>query len=305
MMRLLSSLLLALCVVGAPAIASAELRVVTTLPDLGAIAQAVGGDRVHVDVLAAPTEDPHYVDPRPSHLVTLRRADVLIANGLGLEEGWLPPLQVQARNPDIQQGGLGYFVASDHVPHLVGVEVRVDRSLGDVHPGGNPHFTFDARAGATIAAGMGELFARVDAGHADAYRAQAARFVAELEAFAASERERFASLAADRRQAVVYHDSLPYLLEWLGIDQVATLEPLPGVPPDPARVAEIIGLMRSTGAAVLLQEAYYPRTTSRRVTELANAELIVFDGGADLASGESYVEHLQSITDALYQVLTP
>ena len=135
-------ILLTLCALSFSRTAYAELRVVATLPDLGSIAEAVGGDDVRVTVMVTATEDPHW-DPRPSHLVELRRADVLIANGWGLR-GWLPPLEVQSRNPSVQTGGDGY-VEDRPMPRLLGVERRVDRALGDVHPGGNPHITFDAR----------------------------------------------------------------------------------------------------------------------------------------------------------------
>ena len=284
--------------------AEAALRVVATLPDLAAIAAAVGGDHVRVEAIAASSEDPHYVDPRPSHLVTLSRADVLIANGLGLEEGWLPPLQTQARNRSILAGGDGYIDASSLVGRIIGAEVVVDRAMGDVHPGGNPHFTFDPRAAQDIANGLAELFADLEPTHADAFEANRASFVAELESVVQAQTGRFTSLSADARNAVVYHDSLPYLLDWLSLEQVMTVEPTPGVPPDPGRVAEVVNTMRSNRVGLLAQEEFYPSNTSRRVADLAGAELVVIPGGTDFEGGETYIEHITAVADALYGALT-
>lgn len=285
-----------------PSAAAASLRVVATVPDLGAIAHAVGGEHVDVTVLSAPTEDPHYVDPRPSHLVALSRADVLVAVGLELEAGWLPPLQVQSRNRAVQQGGAGYIVAASYVD-VLGAERVVDRSMGDVHPGGNPHFLFDPRAARRVAAGLVEAFAGLDPDNAAAYRSNGAAFDARLAAFAEEQTARFGVLSAERRRAVVYHESLPYLLSWLGIEQVATLEPLPGVPPDPGRVADVVGIMRAQSVRLLLQETYYPRTTSERVAQLAGGTLVVVDGGTDLAAGEDYISNLRAVADAIFSAL--
>jgi zinc/manganese transport system substrate-binding protein len=301
--RIPAVIVLALLLIGRPA--WADLAVVATLPDLGAIAAAVGGDHVEVQIIASPSEDPHYVDPRPSHLVTLSRADVLIANGLGLEEGWLPPLQTQARNTAIRPGGAGYVDASTMVSRIIGAGVEVDRAMGDVHPGGNPHFTFDPRAARDLAAGFAEVFSGLNPSNATSFEQNRDDFLAELNAVAEAQSARFAQLDAGRLRAVVYHDSLPYLLDWLGIEQVSTVEPTPGVPPDPGRVAEVVGVMRSGGIPVLVQEQFYPSNTSSRVADLAGASLVVIAGGTNVGGGESYVDHLEAIANALYEACAP
>lgn len=289
----------------ASAPANAALRVVTTLPDLAAIATAVGGDRVHVEAIAAPSEDPHFVDPRPSHLVKLSRADVLVINGLGLEEGWLPPLQTQARNRAIQLGGSGFVDASSLVSNLIDADRAVDRSMGDVHPGGNPHFTFDPRAAREIADGLAAVFTRLDAQGAATFEVGRAAFAASLDDVIRTHEARFAALPDARRAAVVYHDSLPYLLSWLGIRQVVTVEPTPGVPPDPGRVAEVVQMIRAASVPLLVQEQFYPSNTSSRIAELGGARLVVIDGGTDFAGGETYVDHISGIADALFEVIAP
>ncbi len=278
------------------------LDVVATLPDLAAVAAEVGGDLVDVTVLASHVEEPHYVDPRPSHLVALSRADVLIANGLELEIGWLPPLQVQSRNRAVQIGGNGLVEAAAFVSPLDSDRI-VDRSMGDVHPGGNPHFNFDPRAMAAVATGLGERFAELDRANADTYRRNAAALVAELQALATREAERFAALDSSLLQGVAYHDSLPYLFDWLGIEKVTTLEPLPGVAPDPRHVAEVVQTMRGESVRLLVQESYYPQNTSSRVTELSDAALVVIDGGTDFEGGETYAAHIQGVADVIYAAL--
>ena len=301
--RFLALTLLALVLI--PRSAFADLAVVATLPDLGAIATAVGGDHIEVQVIASPSEDPHYVDPRPSHLVTLSRADVLIANGLGLEEGWLPPLQTQARNTAIRPGGAGYVDASTMVSRLIGADVQVDRAMGDVHPGGNPHFTFDPRVARELAVGFADVFIALDPSNEAGFQQGRDAFIAELDAMAEAQTTRFRALDAERRRAVVYHDSLPYLLDWLGIEQLSTVEPTPGVPPDPGRVAEVVGVMRSGGIPMLVQEQFYPSNTSSRVADLAGAALVVIAGGTNVSDGQTYVDHLRAIADALYDACAP
>lgn len=298
-----ASVLVSALLYAAPA--AAELRVVTTLSDLAAIAAAVGGDQVRVEAIAAPSEDPHFVDPRPSHLVKLSRADVLIVNGLGLEEGWLPPLQTQARNRAIQSGGAGYVDASTLVSNLIDAERVVDRSMGDVHPGGNPHFTFDPRAAREIANGLAAVFTRLDAPNAAAFEAGRASFIAQLDAEISRRAAQFGALGPERRSAVVYHDSLPYLLDWLQITQVATVEPTPGVPPDPRRVAEVVQTIRGAAVPLLAQEQFYPSNTSSRIAELGGATLVIIDGGTDFAGGETYLEHISGIADALFEAIAP
>jgi len=215
-MKRLLAMLLSLSILAIPSVVNAKkLKVAATLPSLAAIAAAVGGEHVKVDSMASPGEDPHFVDARPDFILLLSRADVLLANGLELEVGWLPAIQVAARNPDIQVGGSGYLDASQFVNLLEIPKVRIDRSMGDIHPGGNPHFLFDPRAVASIAAAVQELFSRLDPDNAKEYAANAKEFRKALLKLARAEAARFASFAEGRRRVVVYHKSMEYLLDWL------------------------------------------------------------------------------------------
>ena len=271
--------------------ASAELRVVATLPDLAAIAAAVGGPDAAVQVLASSDEDPHYVDPKPSLVLPLSRADLLVVNGLELEIGWLPPLLVNARNAAIQPGAAGHFDASAHVKKLGVTGGQVDRAHGDVHPMGSPHYTVDPRAGRAIALALAERMAKLAPEAADGFRARAKALAASLQELADHGAKSVQALPAAKRKFVAYHDSLSYLRDWLGLDQVATVEPKPGIPPSPSHVASVLTLMRSGGDAprVVLQEAFYPRKTSDTLARLAGAQVVLLPGGTRFAEGETYL----------------
>lgn len=283
----------------------APLKVVATLPSLAALASEIGGPLVQVESLSSPRQDPHYVDARPSLILQLNRADLLIENGLELEVGWLPPLLLQARNPKISPGAPGLMDASRFAKLLQVPQGAVSRRMGDVHPGGNPHFLLDPRAGASIAEAIGQRLGEIDSAHAEAYRAKAASVSKQLRDLATEQHARFAALPAPQRRLCVYHESLPYLIDWLGLQQVATVEPRPGIAPDPQHVAAVLQTLRSSGAQVLAQEEFYPQNTSKTLVQLAKARLVVLPGGARFAEGQHYAEHARSLADALYAAMGP
>ena len=288
---------------GVTSTATAALKVVATLTDLAAIAQEVGGDRVEVMALAAATEDPHYVEPKPSFIVALNKADMLIVNGLELEVGWLPPLQSQARNPAINKGGAGFMDVSAFVPLLEKQTGKLSRGEGDVHSGGNPHYTFSPKAGARIAAAIANHMARLDPEGEPVYLKRAVSFANELLAFALAERERFDALSAEKRRVVTYHRSLVYVHDWLGLTLVTNIEPKPGIPPNPGHVATVLQTMKTQKVTLILQENFYPQKTSQTLARLAGARLIVLDGGTRFKAGERYIDHLKKISEALYNAI--
>jgi zinc/manganese transport system substrate-binding protein len=292
-------------ITSAPAQAPARERigVVATLPDLAALAAAVGGERVAVTALCAATQDPHYVDPRPDLMLRLNHADLLIVNGLELEVGWLPPLVAGARNPRVLPGAPGHFDASAHVRVLETATAPVDRSMGDVHPGGNPHVTFDPRNAARIARALAARLTAIDPSGAETWRRNAERLGGELDALAGEWTRKFAALPPEKRRVVQYHKSLTYLFDWLGIEQVATVEPKPGIPPDPGHVANVLGTMRATGARVVVQEVHYTKNTSATLARLAAGELIVVCGGTKFDEGERYVDHIRELANRVYEAL--
>ena len=289
----------------APSAASGATRVVATLPTLAAVTQEMGGANVSVRALAAPTQDPHFVEPRPNLILDINHAELLIANGMELEIGWLPPLQVASRNDQVQAGGPAYVEVAQFINALEIPKGRIDRSMGDLHPGGNPHFLNDPARMAAIAIGIAQRLADVDPDHGDDYKKNAQAYADKLNTFAKAQASRFAALPDSARQVVTYHKSLVYLLTWLGLREVATLEPRPGVPPDPAHVAYVLSIVRSKKVPVIVQEEYYPVSTSKTLAELGHAQLVVIHGGVRFKEGEHYLDYLQKITDDLYAALAP
>ncbi len=288
----------------APAAAAyAKLNVVTTLPDLAAIAKAVGGADVGVTALAPHDADPHYVDARPNLMLPLSRADLVIANGLQLEQGWLPPLIRGSRNPKILIGSRGYLDASFFVQRLQVPTNRATRAAGDVHPGGNPHFTHDPRAAARIGRAIADRLALLEPAKAAAYKGRAKAFEAEMGKLATTWRARFAKLPAARRKVVSYHRSLAYLFDWLQLSEVITVEPRPGIPPNPGHTARVLSTMRAAGAKVIVQESFYPRTTSKTLARLAKGSLVVIPGGANFAAGQTFAARVGKTAAALHAAL--
>lgn len=285
------------------AVPAHALTVVATLPSLAALAREVAGPNATVQALLSPRQDAHYADARPNLVLALNRADLLVLNGLGLEVGWLPALAQQARNPKIGLGGPGYFDASRFVLRK-NVPVSVDRAQGDIHPGGNPHFAWDPRAGAAIAEALGQTLGQLDPAHAAEYQRNAAALALRLRNVAARETARFAALPTAQRQLVAYHDSLIYLTDWLGLKQVGTVEARPGIPPDPGQLAKVIGVLRSTGARVIAQEEFYPRSTSDQVAKIADAKVVLLPGGARFAEGQKYEDFVVGIANDLLAALS-
>lgn len=277
--------------------ASATTRVVATLPALGALASSVGGDHVRVDVLAPGGQDAHFVDPRPSHIVALSRADLVVTNGMQLEDAWLRPLLLQSRNGDVQVGTDGYFEGGDCVEALQ-AGVALDRAAGDIHAGGNPHYLLDPRAGARVARCLGDRLGQIDRENAATYTRNAESLATALETFAATQSERFAALSTNH--VVTYHDSMVYAWDWLGVHQVTTIEPRPGVAPGPARAAEVVADMRSIGARIIVRESYYPGAIAERIAGLVDGTVVT----VSLDTPDGYQAQLTTFVDDLYEALS-
>ncbi len=288
-----------LAVASEPRSAAADLKIVTTTSDLAAVAKEVGGDLVDVTPMALHTQDPHFVDARPHLALALSRADLLIAVGLGLEVGWLPTLQTGARNGDIQTGGRGFLDVSRHVDLLDVPRGRVDRSEGDIHPGGNPHFMLDPRRVERIARVIGRKMAELDPSHAAEYGQGAERFVQRLAAARRGWERRLASLRGT--DVIAYHKSFPYLADWLGFEVVSHVEPRPGIPPNPRHVARVLVAARQHHVKIVLQESFYPESTSELVAERAGARLVRVPGGPDFRAGESYRDFMERVVRMLEQ----
>ena len=261
--------LVAIAATGSPA--AAQLRVVATTPDLASIAREIGGDKVSVVALAKPTEDPHFVDAKPSHIVTLNRADALIEGGAELELGWLPPLLENSRNSKISAGAPGRIVASDGVKMLE-IPTSFDRSKGDVHSLGNPHFMIDPVTVKIIARNIAGHFAQIDPKNAATYNGNLTRFNTRLDAKYAAWQKELAPYRGAR--IVTYHKDFVYLGDRFGLTIVDELEPKPGIAPSPAHLAQVIGKMKSTNAKVILVQPFQNRKTAETVARQTGATVL-------------------------------
>jgi len=292
---MIRSIMLAALVLAAAAPASADVRLVASLPSLGAIAREVVGDKGRVDVLASPDADPHFVDGKPSMILTLNRADVLLFTGVGLETGWLPTLVTASRNAAIQPGRPASVEAATLAGPLLEANGKADRSLGDVHPGGNPHFWLDPRRARTVATALAERLASLDAPNAAAYRANAARFAADLDARIAGWKKAMAPY--EGRTIVPFHKSLVYLEDWLGLKELATVEPLPGISPSPSHLAGLILRIREVQPApVVVSEPWYDLRTAQTVADKSGARLVRLPGDVGSAPGKTtYAAHMDEL----------
>jgi len=269
MLKMASAALIALSGIGAPA--AKKLNVVATLPDLAALARDIGGDAVTVTALAKPTEDPHFVDAKPSHLVTLNRADVLIEGGAELELGWLPPLLDNARNDKIAPGAPGRIVASKGI-RMLEVPATFDRSKGDVHSLGNPHFLLDPLNAKIIAAQIAEHLAKVAPASAETFKANLQRFDATVDQKLAEWQKQLQPFRGAK--IVTYHKDFVYLAARFNLDIVETLEPKPGIAPSPAHLAQVISTMRAMKARVILVQPYQNRKTAETVARQTGAVVL-------------------------------
>jgi zinc/manganese transport system substrate-binding protein len=284
-----------------PFAAQAKLNVVATLPDFGSLAREVGGDKIDLVVLAKPTEDPHFVDARPSFVVSLRNADVLIDGGAELELGWLPPLLQNARNPKIEAGKPGRIQASQGI-RLMNVPTSVTRAAGDVHALGNPHFCADPIIAKAIAQHIAQSFAAVDAPNAVFYESNYKKFE---DAINAKLQEWGAAMSPFKDQHVVaYHDSWPYFAHRFGINIDIFLEPKPGIPPSPSHLTEVIAQMKAQHVKAVIVEPYHDRRIAEKVANATGAKVVEFSqfpGG--LSGTDTYIKLIDQLVKRLVDAL--
>ena len=281
--------------------AEAKLNVVATLPDLASLAREIGGDKVSVAVLAKATEDPHFVDARPSFVVQLRTADVLIDGGAELEIGWMPPLLQNARNAKIETGKPGRVSASDGI-RLMNVPANVTRAAGDVHALGNPHFMTDPIIAKAVAQHIAQSFSALDATNAAFYDANYKKFEATINA---KLQEWGAAMLPFKGQKVVaYHDSWPYFAHRFGINIDIFLEPKPGIPPSPSHLAEVIDQMKSQKIKAIIVEPFHDRKIAERVASATGAKVVDFAQypGA-LPNTDTYVQLMDALVSRLSAAL--
>lgn len=279
-----------------------RLKVVTSTTDLDNIAHAVGGDRVSAVHISEGYQDPHFVEAKPSFILQLRNADIFAFVGLDLEIGWMSLLIDGARNPRIKTGGPGYVDVSQVIPVIDVARGNVDRSQGDVHPLGNPHYWLDPENGRRIAKLFQAKFSELDPAGAATYAANERAFEARL---SAAERGWQADLAVIKGKPVVaWHTSWRYFAEYTGMNIVAFMEPKPGVPPSPSHLAGVIATVRRTGAKVIIMEPFYDKKMAEFVADKTGAKVLVLPPSVGGVKGVTdYVQLMQhdvhELADAL------
>jgi zinc/manganese transport system substrate-binding protein len=258
-----------------PATGSADtkIRIMTATTDLASLAQEIGGDRAEVESVARGYQDPHFVDPKPSFLLKLSKAELLIVVGLELEIGWLPPLITQSSNPRIQVGAPGYLDASRFAKILEIPTGQVTRAEGDVHPLGNPHYWLDPDNGLRIAKGIQNKLSEMRPNDA-AYFAQ--RYDSFEQRLKQAEQQWLAQMKPYAgRKVVTYHRSWPNFAEHFGLDVVGYVEPRPGIPPSPQHTVELIGQMKRDGVKVIMVEPYFDLKTPNAIARDTGAVVVV------------------------------
>jgi zinc/manganese transport system substrate-binding protein len=274
-----------------------KLNVVATTPDLGAVASAIGGDLINLKVMAKPTEDPHFVDAKPSNIILLNRADVLIEGGAELELGWLPALMESARNNKIAGGAPGHVAASQGI-HLVEVPTSFDRSKGDIHSMGNPHFMIDPLNARIVAGNIANHLAQVDPANAAKYRANLAAFQSRIDSKMSEWTKKLAPYAGSK--IVTYHKDFPYLAERFKLDVIDNLEPKPGIAPSPAHLAQVITAMKSQNAHVIIVQPFQNRKTAETVARQTGGRVVDLSQQPGAVEGTTtYFDLIDHVVDSL------
>lgn len=263
--------LVALAVMVAPA--RAAVKVVATTEDLAALVREVGGDRVQVEALARGYQDPHFVEPKPSFILKLYAADLLVVVGRELELGWLPPLITQSRNSRIQVGGPGYLDASVNVRILEIPTGQVTRAMGDVHPMGNPHYWLDPGNGLIVAQSIQTKLSELSPKDATYFAGRYGDF--ERRITDAIGRWRTTMAPFKGRKVVTYHRSWPNFADAFGLDVIGYVEPKPGIPPSPAHTLELMQEMKRQGVTLILVEPYFDLQTPNAVARETGAKVLV------------------------------
>jgi len=274
--------------------AAAEVRVVASTSSMAMLAREVGGPQVSVTTLAPPDRDPHYLLARPSMMVALRRADLLVAVGAELEIGWLPAAIQGASNPKILPGQAGYFEGAAQID-LIETGQTADRSRGDVHPMGNPHYYLDPVRMATVARALAARLGALDPPHKDAFAARAAAFSAAVDARA----DQWRRQAAGAPGVVFYHKDGNYIAAFLGVPVLGWLEPLPGIPPTASHLRDLVERLKST-KGVVLYNSFHPKDGPEFLSRQLGWKAVQLPIEVPLdATGATYLSHIDQWVQAI------
>ncbi len=273
-------------------IVSAALRVETTYTTLGDITQKIGGDLVHVHVLGSSKYDPHFIVPKPSLLAKLRRADLLIMNGGGLELGWLPPLIRGANNAKIQNGAKGFLDISHYIP-MIDVPTSVSRGFGDVHAQGNPHYSTDPHMVPLIAKAIADKLVEIDGDNSLSYEENLKSFLAKWQNYLT---KLDATMAECKDKKVVqYHELFNYFLKRYNYKSYGNIEPLPGIAPSSKHTIALINTIKKNHIHRILQDVYHERKTAKFIASKTGAQVVLIPHDMGAAGSETLEEYYNTI----------
>ena len=278
-----------------------KLNVVTTTTNLASIAESVGGEHVSVASIGSGDEDPHFIQAKPSYMMKARKADLWIRVGLELEIGYEGLILQGSRNPRIQINTPGHLDASEGILKLEVPTGKIDRSMGDVHPMGNPHYWLDPYNGKIIAKNICQRLKQLDPEHAGDYDRNLAAFLSKLDTAMAGWVAKLKPF--EHSKIVTYHRSWPYFANRFNLDVVAELEPKPGIPPGPGHILEVINTMKSEKAGVILMEPFYNRDDAEAVAKKTDAKVVVVPNAVN-EQVKDYIAMLDNVVNRLSEALS-
>ena len=279
-----------------PGISQAALNVFTCEPEWAALVKELSDGEINIYSATTSTQDPHHIQARPSLIAKARRADLLICTGAELEAGWLPLLLRKAGNAVIQPGQPGYFMAADYVDMLE-VPATLDRSLGDVHASGNPHIHLEPNNIVRVADALTQRLIELNESGSKRYQVKHEQFIKRWQQAIADWSVRAASLRG--RKIVMHHNSWPYLNHWLGLDAVATLEPIPGVPPASSHLARLQKRLSHDDVAMIIHAVYINERSSQWLSSKTGIPVVSLPASVNFQQGETLAQFYEAIIDAL------
>lgn len=279
-----------------------KIRVVTTTQDLADMTAVIGGEKVSVTSLTNGDQDPHHIEPRPSMVMKVKNADLLVRIGMDLDI-WVQSLIDMSRNARVAVGGQGYLDASTEVERLEVPTGKVDQSMGDIHIYGNPHYWLDPENGKRMVTSIAERLIRLNPPDSAYFSKNRARYIQSLDSAMTAWRPKLETLAG--MKVVTFHNSWPYFAARLKLNIVGFIEPKPGIPPGPAHLAAIMEKMRNGNVAVIIMEPFYDRKTAARVATGTGAKVVVLPSSTGGMPGtHSYFALMEYNIDALYKAVT-
>jgi zinc/manganese transport system substrate-binding protein len=268
------AILMVLAITAVATASAKKLNVITATTDLAALTQEVGGEKINVESIAKGYQDPHFVEAKPSFLLKLRQADLLVVVGLQLEIGWLPPLITQSGNSRIQIGANGYLDASQFSQILEIPQGSITRAMGDVHPLGNPHYWLDPDNGRRVAKGIAGKLAEMDPEDGAYFQQREQDFERRL---TEADKKWLEAMKPYRgRKVITYHNSAPNLAHHFGLDVVGFVEPRPGIPPTPSHTIDVINMMKRDHVKVIMVEPYFDRKTPDSIARESGGTVVEY-----------------------------